>query len=176
MVVSMKNFDELIVECLHEVEKAGITPGNIIEWQINRRAKTRWGLCEKRRNGDCIIQISAQLLEDDRISEEDCKATIIHEILHSCKECKGHTGKWKEYAQRMNALYGYNIKRVTTGEEKGVENYHQLTNLPIRYVFRCKYCGAIVAKKRQCKFTKQYWNYICLNCGNAHGFQKLKRD
>lgn len=119
----MKNFEMLQKVCIDEVLGAGIEPGNIVSWVINRRAKTRWGMCTKNPDGTCIIQIAARLIEDERISEQACKETMIHEILHTCKGCKGHTGLWLIYANIMNKKYGYNIKRTTSGEEKGVENY-----------------------------------------------------
>ena len=119
----MKNFEMLQKVCIDEVLAAGIEPGNIVSWVINRRAKTRWGMCTKNLDGTCIIQIAARLIEDERISEQACKETMIHEILHTCKGCKGHTGLWLIYANIMNKKYGYNIKRTTSGEEKGVENY-----------------------------------------------------
>lgn len=169
----MKDFDKLINDCLYEITSVGIRPGNITEWKINRRSKERWGMCTKKPNGECIIQISARLLEDDNISEKACKDTIIHEILHSCPECKGHTGKWKEYALLMNRTYGYNIKRVTSGHEKGIEDYHVTRHLEIKYVFRCSCCGNTIFKKKKCKFTRYYRNYICLICGKAHTFEKI---
>ena len=90
----MKNFEMLRKVCIDEVLGAGIEPGNIVSWVINRRAKTRWGMCTKNPDGTCIIQIAARLIEDERISEQACKETMIHEILHTCKGCKGHTGLW----------------------------------------------------------------------------------
>jgi len=169
----LKDFKRLQKECLDEVIAAGITPGNIVEWKINTRAKTRWGKCTKERaTGNCIIEISNRLLEDDRISEKDCKTTMIHEILHSCKDCMAHTGKWKEYATIMNLKYGYNIKRVTKGEEKGVEN-HTSKSMPYKYRYRCSRCGQLVMKKKACKFTKYYRNYTCGICGKARAFHKF---
>lgn len=168
----MKDFEALIKICLLEVTSVGITPGNIIEWKINRRSKKRWGQCTKKPNGDCIIQIAVQLLEDERVSEKACKETILHEILHSCPGCNGHTGKWKEYAQIVNAKYGYNIKRTTSGEEKGVENYCSAKQLQVKYMFCCRYCEHTITKKKKCKFTHYYKNYSCLNCGRAHAYRR----
>lgn len=168
----MKDFQKLIEKCLEEVVVAGIQPGNITEWTINRRAKRRWGQCTKKANGEYRIQIAAQLLEDERISEKACKDTIIHEILHSCPDGMGHTGKWKEYAKTINEKYGYNIKRTTSGEEKGVENYHSIRRLQLKFMFRCKYCGNTITKKKKCKFTHYYKNYSCMQCGRAHAYQK----
>lgn len=44
----MKNFEMLQKVCIDEVLGAGIEPGNIVSWVINRRAKTRWGMCTKK--------------------------------------------------------------------------------------------------------------------------------
>ena len=168
----MKDFKRLQEECMREVEAVGIKPGNIVKWSLNSRAKTRWGLCVKYKNGDCEIQIAERLIEDDRISEKSCKDTMIHEILHSCAGCHRHTGKWKKYAELMNDTYGYNIKRVTSGEEKGVENY-QSKGRPVKYIYRCSGCGQIIMRKRECKFTRHYRQYICGCCGKRRAFKKI---
>lgn len=168
----MKDFEKLIDVCLAEVTEAGLEPGNITEWTINRRAKKRWGQCTRKTNGEYTIQIAARLLEDDRISEKSCKNTMIHEILHSCPGGMGHTGKWKEYAKKMNDQYGYDIKRTTSGKEKGVENYRVTSRLNYKYMFRCRYCGNTIIKKKRCKFTHYYKNYKCMMCGRAHAYRK----
>ena len=115
----MKNFEMLQKVCIDEVLGAGIEPGNIVSWVINRRAKTRWGMCTKNPDGTCIIQIAARLIEDERISEQACKETMIHEILHTCKGCKGHTGLWLIYANIMNKKYGYKANHLRRGEGRG---------------------------------------------------------
>ena len=170
----MKNFEMLQKVCIDEVLGAGIEPGNIVSWVINRRAKKRWGMCTKNPDGTCIIQIAARLIEDERISEQACKETMIHEILHTCKGCKGHTGLWLIYANIMNKKYGYHIKRTTSGEEKGVENYTASKRLDYKYCFVCENCGQNIKRKKQCEFTKYYRNYTCGICGRKRAFHKVK--
>ena len=131
-------------------------------------------MCTKNPDGTCIIQIAASLIEDERISEQACKETMIHEILHTCKGCKGHTGLWLIYANIMNKKYGYNIKRTTSGEEKGVENYTASKRLDYKYCFVCENCGQIIKRKKQCEFTKHYRNYTCGICGRKRAFHKVK--
>lgn len=116
----MKDFRKLITECMNEVKEAGITPGNIVEWSVNYRAKRRWGLCSKSPDGKIKIQIASRLLIDDRVSVTACKETMIHEILHSVEGGMGHTGKWKQLAEVVNQKYGYSIKRTTSSKEKGL--------------------------------------------------------
>ncbi|MBQ1597176.1 MAG: SprT-like domain-containing protein [Lachnospiraceae bacterium] len=161
----MKDFQKLIEESLEEVRRLGIRPGNIVAWSVNKRAKTRWGLCRQNPDNTFEIQIAQRLLTDERISRQSCKETIIHEILHTCKDCMKHTGKWKHYAQVVNQVYGYNIKRVTTGSEKGVEDYDSSSSLPVKYIFTCGCCGATIYRKRESRFTKYYRQYRCTRCG-----------
>lgn len=171
--LEMKDFEALIKQCIKEVEQAGIKPGKIDVWKINTRSKKRWGQCTKHTDGTIEIQIAHRLLADDRITEKACKETIIHELLHSCPECSGHTGKWREYAACMNRLYGYHIKRVTSGEEKGVENY-TAKRQPARYVLVCRYCRKGIERKQKCKLTKYYRNYSCPWCGMPHAFERYQ--
>lgn len=171
----IKDYKKLQQICIDEVNDAGIRPGQIVEWLVNKRAKRRWGLCTIKSDGTCYIEIADRLLSDDRISEKACKETIIHEILHTCRGCKGHTGRWKQYAERMNQIYGYNIKRATNGSEKGVEDYKP-KSMDYKYTFICSKCGAIVKRKRQCNFTKYYKKYMCLSCGTPHSFKPYRQE
>ncbi len=98
---------------------------------------------------------------------------MIHEILHTCKDSMKHTGNWKKYANIMNQKYGYEIKRTTSGEEKGVENYKSTRIVPYKYCFYCKKCRQLIWKKKKCKFTKYYRNYTCLVCGTPRAFRKM---
>lgn len=160
----MKNLEKLVQECQEELKELGIKPGPICAWRINSRAKTRWGQCRRNPDGTFEIEIANQLLQDERISDKACKETILHEMLHTCPGCMKHTGRWKQYATVMNHYYGYHIKRATLGKEKGVEN-HEVVRLPVKYVFICEGCGAIIQRKRESKFTKHYRQYRCGRCG-----------
>ncbi len=163
----MKDFERLRNECIEEVADAGIRTGTVKSWMINTRARTRWGYCKKENDGTFTIQIARQLLEDDRISEKSCKETIIHELLHTCYGCMNHQNRWKLYAELMNHQYGYSIKRVTTGSEKGIEDYKPTRKMAAKYAFRCGGCGITIYRKRDSKFTRNYRNYRCTRCGAA---------
>ena len=138
----MKDFVFLREQCISEITCLGIELGKIASWSVNRRAKTRWGLCRLKRDGSYEIEIAESLLADDRISEKACKETIIHELLHTCKGCMRHTGKWKQYAELMNCA-----------------------EMAIKYVFTCGGCGATIYRKRDSKFTRNYRHYGCAKCG-----------
>ena len=170
----MKDFEQMIKESLSEVMAVGLKPGKIEKWVINRRAKSRWGLCKKIGINTFEIQIAERLLEDE-VSDMACKDTIVHEILHTCRGCHGHTGLWKTYADLMNRTYGYSIKRTTSSLEKGLEEL-PTKEMAIKYVFRCKNCGAMLYRKKKSRFTEHYKYYGCGRCGAKRAFVKLQMD
>lgn len=73
------------------------------------------------RNGSYTINISCRLLEES-VPREILKQTVLHEILHTCKNCMNHKTEWKEVANQVNRAYGYNIKRCTSAEELGLQD------------------------------------------------------
>ena len=67
--------------------------------------------------------------------------------------------------ESMNEVTRYNIKRVTTGTEKGVEDYKSTNSMAIKYIFTCGKCGATIYRKRDSRFTRNYRKYGCARCG-----------
>lgn len=156
----MHNLNLAFAECKKELDNIGIPYGNIKEIVPNKRAKTRWGQCKKSYDGTYSINISTRLL-DDNTPYKSLKDTIIHEMIHTCPKCMNHGLEWKQYADKVNYYYKYNIKRTNTSEEKGVS--------PIidgsKYLFKCKNCGTIIARMRESHFTRHPELYLCGVCG-----------
>lgn len=131
-----------------------------ISFVINTRAKARLGLCKKIGNS-YVIEIS-EILLDERIDEKHgLKNTIIHELLHTCRGCMKHTGRWKQYADRMNAAYGYAIQRTSSREEGLVPE--PLAPKP-RYRIVCQSCGAVYERYKMSAFVKHPERYRCGQC------------
>lgn len=145
---------EVTIECMRELDALNIPYGKVREVTINTRAKRRWGQCREVR-GLYYISISDRLLEN----KDGLKNTIIHELLHTCPNCMNHKEPWKAVASKVNKAYGYNIKRCSGAEEKGVEP------VEYKYVFKCKKCGVEVKQMRASKFTRNPRNYKCGCCG-----------
>lgn len=159
----MKNLKELYNQCIQELTDIGIEYGNVSEIVVNKRAKRRWGLCKKLPNKSFRIEISCQLLQDS-VSDDACKNTIIHELLHTCEGCQNHGYKWKEKANIVNSNYPqYNIKRTTSEQEKGIDEKDDKKRYP--YQFKCEGCGKISKRMKMSKFVKYYKNYRCRACG-----------
>jgi predicted SprT family Zn-dependent metalloprotease len=103
------------------------------------------------------------LLADD-VTNDGAINTIIHELLHTVQGCMNHGENWKREANKVNRVYGYNIKRCSSAEEKGVE---PIENIPqaIKYQFKCKDCGKVYSRTRASRFTKNWQRYRCGCCG-----------
>ena len=122
---------------LAQCKACDIHLGYISSIKVNTRAKSRWGLCKKLPKG-WEIEISDRLLTEDA-TQEALMDTFIHELLHTVKGCQNHGPVWKAYAKVLNDKYGYNIKRCTTAEEKGMPKYtHQIQ---AKYKITCLGCG-----------------------------------
>ncbi len=164
----MKNLNMLFNECINECKKAGIPYGTIKEVGINTRAKSRWGQC-RYMNGVYSINISSILLEDD-VTDVATKTTIIHEIIHTCKDCMNHGAEWKKYAEIMNRKYGYNIKRCTSADEKHISI--EIAKPKYKYTVVCEKCGTKSNYTKLSKLVKLIKSNPhdsgcrCLRCGN----------
>lgn len=165
----MKDLMAIASECMVMLDDLNIEYGNITKWEVNTRAKNRWGQCRKLPNGDFSINISSVLLEDD-VDIQSVETTVLHELLHSVKGVKGHGPEWKRLADKVNKAYGYNIKRCTSSEEKGIAPI-QTTPKTVKHKFVCTDCGQTIERLKESKFTKDYNKY---RCGVCHGkFEKI---
>lgn len=107
------NKEELLLKAFYDarqkVADCGIDIGQIYEVTINTRINWAWGLCGQKGDG-FKIEIAECLVNED--SYDDLLNTMIHEILHACKDAEGHGKVWKKYAQMIKEAYGIEIKRT----------------------------------------------------------------
>ena len=164
----MRNLDMIAKECMAELDAIGIKYGKVVKFEINTRAKKRWGQCKKVPGG-YSINISASLLKEST-PIDSLKNTVIHELLHTCKNAYNHKAEWKRLAAKVNSHYGYNIKRISSTEEKGVEK-EEVQPRKIKHKFVCKGCGMEVLRVKESRFTKNYDWYTCGRCGGS--FEKI---
>ena len=158
----MKDLQRLAAQCLSDLASIGIPYGRVKLWIVNYRAKARWGLCRKRSDGCYEIEI-AEILLRDGVSDAAAKNTIAHEVLHTCPGCLKHTGRWKQYANKVNRLLPqYNIKRTTSVDEKGVPVRRKE---PIyRYALKCEACGKEIRRQKKTVVIEHPEHYHC-TCG-----------
>ena len=145
----MKNLYNYAMGCIKELNAIGIYPNPISSFEVNTRAKKRWGQC-KLSNGKYSINISSVLLEDSTPAKS-LKQTLFHELLHACDGCMNHGALWEKYADKVNKAYGYHISRLTSAAEMGVKlsndaDYH--------YIITCQKCNTTWRYMRNCKVVQ----------------------
>ena len=115
----MNDCDGLLLRVMEQARALKIPFSPRIEpgVKINTRAVTRFGCC-KLRKGTYSIEVARTVAEGP---EKSCLEVLAHELLHTCRGCRDHGERWREYAGRMNRAYGYDIRRVTTNASLGVQ-------------------------------------------------------
>lgn len=158
--MTQKYIDGLMALVLAQARAVKIPVSREIEPRVrlNRRARTRFGCCV-RKNGTYTIELSAQLAEQG--TEDAILQVLAHEVLHTCYGCSNHGARWKSYAQRMNAAYGYRIRRTDNYEELGIEDQR-----PVRYYVVCARCGRRIPRMKRSPLVDHPERYRCA-CGGA---------
>lgn len=158
-----EDIDNILASVIKEAQAVKIpVPDNINKQvYINPRPKRRFGCCSTK-GGKFCIEISEFLLKAD---PQKIRGVIAHEVLHTCRGCRDHGPRWKEYAIKMNAAYGYDIKRVSSFEELGLEAIERPdTESNIKYIIKCEKCGKEYPRQRFTCVMQKIDAYRC-QCG-----------
>ncbi len=155
----MNDFDRLLQAVLAQARALGIPVSSQIDPHVavNRRAVTRFGCCICK-DGRFTIELTARLLD---APEQACRQTLAHEILHTCPGCRNHGPRWKHYAQRMNAAYGYQIQRTDNYDALGIQDHR-----PVRYYVVCQRCGRRIPRMKRSPLVDHPGRYRCA-CGGV---------
>lgn len=164
----MKDYMAMFNEAMDVVESLGIETGNIVDVKLNYRAKNRFGQCRKNNVNNTYSLNFNHLIFNDETKYNVVMGTIIHEILHTCKDCMTHKGEWKRLANIVNENTKYNINRTNSYANFGLERPKK--EKKHNYVFVCKDCGQVIVRERASKFTKNYHAYRCGKCGGDFRF------
>lgn len=128
----------------------------VIEVKISPRAKHQLGVC-KYKNNACIIEVSKCLFKDDK----EMINTLIHEILHTFKDTKGHNYRWKWYANKISNNTEYKIERTRKTDLLTTDDYN--------YLITCVKCGN---KNKRLRLSQRsissFSNNHCY-CTKCHG-------
>lgn len=157
-----QELDALLAELSAQLRELGLPLGKHIapQVEVNTRAQRRLGCCVCR-EGRFTIQVSARLLEDAPL----LRATLLHELLHTCYGCQNHGKRWKAYAQRVGEALGVEITRTVPLEGPA----QPLRQEPVKYLLQCQSCGRLIPRRRLSKAVKYPSRYRC-PCGG-----KLRR-
>lgn len=147
----------LLTRVIGEAAAIGIPVSKHIlpEVKLNTRAVARFGCCV-RRGETHYIEVSARLIE---AGERAVRETLAHEVLHTCRGCRDHGERWKAYAARMNAAYGYRISRTGTWEAMGLPD-----KKPVNHLLVCEKCGLEIPRTKASALVQHPERYRC-RCG-----------
>lgn len=149
--VKRERFLRLINRAMDKLDCLGISYGVVVLWEVNARAKRRWGQCEYIRNQKYKIDISERLFQaEDHFVEE----VILHELLHTCKECKAHGAMWKKYASRVNEAYGFHIAVYGRESDYGIEQSEDERIQAYRFAWKCRKCHNIIGYYKKTKVVR----------------------
>lgn len=165
--MDIERLNSILKEVIDEARELKIPVSAYIaeEVRVNPRPKKRFGCC-RLVEGKYRIEISEFVLDCD---EGKIRSVLAHEVLHTCKDCSNHGPLWKEYAGRMNRRHGYQIRRVSSLEEMGIEEMQgpsagSLQEDRIRYIIKCTKCGREYPRQRFTCVMKKINAYRC-QCG-----------
>lgn len=154
----MRDLQKYAAECMLILDRLKIKYSKNVRFAVNSRAVSRLGLC-RRENGGYVIEIAAVLLDERVDAQRGLKDTLLHELLHTCRGCMKHTGKWKELAERVNAECGTHVSRAVSPELIPP----QLRPKPA-YTVRCEGCGFEVTRQKRSALIAHPENYRCPKC------------
>lgn len=173
--VDRDRYKRLIISAEEKLDKLRIPYGEVKYWEINTRAKRRFGQCRKSA-GEFTINLSMHLFQ---AKDEEIEEVILHELLHTCYGCMNHGKRWKRYAEKIYQAYGIQIKVTGNDGEYGQE-YVQKLQQEYHYLFRCNSCGKSFGYFRMCPSVKELLSaegkqakYIRCKCGGKT-FTQLK--
>ncbi len=170
----MKDYMAMFNDAMDVVHGLGIETGEIIEVKLNYRAKNRLGRCTRNNIFYTYELEFNHLIFSDETNEDEVMNVLIHEILHTCRDCMTHKGEWKRLANVVNANTKYNITRCANYENLGIESPKE--ERKHNYVFVCEDCGQVIVRERASKFTKNYHAYRCGKCGGELRFDASKSN
>lgn len=139
---------------------------------VNSRSKSRRGCCKY--NGysyiSCSIEISEYML---KLPEVEILTTMIHELLHTFKDSKGHGGSWAWRASYLKEQTGLNIQRCRSieGSSEAIKETNKVK--PWMLIFKCERCDHEVVRSKNSRFGKHPEYYRC-SCGGS--FKKVDKE
>lgn len=154
----MNDLEKGLALCKKQCDSLNIPYGNILFVSWFDRPLSHWGDCFTTKFGS-MIRINPVLRS---ATEMAFMNTLMHEVLHTCPGCHNHGKLWKSYAAKVNAKFGYDVKRGTSAQEKGLES--TTPQKKPKYVFECVNCGSKVRRYRASEFTRHPEGYRCGKC------------
>lgn len=142
---------------------AGVPISDRIDPVIKFAKATSWlGMCLHCSIGiyKHYIRISEYHLNDD---EQDVFGTLLHELIHTVKDCNNHGPNFKYWARVLTEVTGIKIGR--TGNSKACSEVRRIkTARSNGHLVKCEDCGCQWYRTRHSNLTLHPEHYHC-RCG-----------
>ena len=155
----MYDLNSVVENCLLKCDESNVQYGEIKRVDVFNESRRYIGLCTRLDSGAYKIQISSLLLNEN-IPIIKLEEIILHEILHTCKNCFNHGKEWKKQAEKLNNKYNYHISRTYSFNMQNIDDIID----HYKYIIRCEKCGKVYGYQRIPKCIKNLDNYQCAIC------------
>lgn len=150
--------------CILFLEENGYRFSVPISLEISVRSRALGKCCYTKNSHRVIINMGIVEQGGDIL-----KQTILHELIHCLTPGSHHGYGWKVIANRVSALTGLNITRLTSTEPLG-EDY----KMKFKHVYRCTECGKLFGYARLPNWHNRT-QYVRCRCSNKYGtLEKIK--
>lgn len=159
---SQKDIEVLLQIGIRMLKKINIPISDSINPRIKfNSSSTAYGQCSYNRSSNTyLIRISQYTLGS---SQKSIMNTILHELLHTCKNCMNHGPLWKEYASMVYYHYGYDIKRCN-GDKTSEDRANLRKGIKINHKLRCDKCGQVFMRTKSSALVLHPERFHC-RCG-----------
>lgn len=160
---TLADFEREVEKCRKQLIQLGYKGVAKKEYilNINNRFRTTMGMCTYLKGWSKFkIEINEHFANTADIWE--IRDVIMHEVCHTIKGCRGHSGKWKEVITRVNETFGYAIEQCVAERCKGY-----------KYMIKCAECGGSCFYKNKVRIVRELEelgssNYCCGNCSSLN--------
>lgn len=140
------------------------------------KSRTHYGCCKYLKDLQRGIYISKYFLN---APEEEIRTVIMHEVLHTIKNSKGHDYIWCNAASKvLNAydyMYGeYHLHSHPYSKDRSNYPHTKLEIGTYKYILKCPKCGQLFQKNKMCKMVKYYDSYYHKVCGKEYKLVRIK--
>lgn len=177
-----------VQHALEMLRLLNIEPHALSKISINKRASSFWGKARRRydrQNGKSIymMEINQVLVKSawNQCEKGNCEysytfkpllTVVLHEWLHCVDGCLDHGWKWQTLANKVNAMYGYNISRTSSAEALGLELDFTET---YKYVLECPVCHTKTGRNTMSRAVKHPEDYHCCTCRRKGILSTIRR-
>lgn len=156
-MITISKINQMLDVCKSQLDSIGIKYGEIDKVIINTRSKKTFAVCHYHGKTD---KFSIEVMEFgcNLRTDEEIQNTIMHELLHTVKNCFNHGAMWKAVAEIVNHKFGYKVSRTGSFSKEALEKVNEI----YKWSIFCECCNKNLANyHRKPKDKKNAYHSSC---------------